>query len=185
MCACTEPVRTGIGAVCVEYGRPKWPITMLNHTRTEDCFVFLFLAPYACMTRYEEAFFPWKTKEKKARFARAPHDYLIVGVFLWAAAKNRSTWSVWGQKQVHSTIKSKVHPASPAVGPKRIVPVYARSSPGSPEFVYSNWRSRFGFLANQKPSIVPCYAPHTNADVRGDPLHPPHPTPRHTINVGI
>ena len=32
MCACTEPVMTGIGAVCVEYGRPKWPITMLNHT---------------------------------------------------------------------------------------------------------------------------------------------------------
>ena len=32
MCACTEPVRTGIGAVCVEYGRPKWPITMLKHT---------------------------------------------------------------------------------------------------------------------------------------------------------
>ena len=32
MCACTEPVRTGIGAVCVEYGRPKWPITMLTHT---------------------------------------------------------------------------------------------------------------------------------------------------------
>ena len=32
MCACTEPVRTGIGAVCVEYSRPKWPITMLNHT---------------------------------------------------------------------------------------------------------------------------------------------------------
>ena len=32
MCACTEPVRTGIGAVCVDYGRPKWPITMLNRT---------------------------------------------------------------------------------------------------------------------------------------------------------
>ena len=32
MCAFTEPVRTDIGAVCVEYGRPKWPITMLNHT---------------------------------------------------------------------------------------------------------------------------------------------------------
>ena len=31
MCACTEPVRTGIGAVCVEYGGPKCPITMLNH----------------------------------------------------------------------------------------------------------------------------------------------------------
>ena len=51
MCACTEPVRTGIGAVYVEYGRPKWPITMLNHTDipgTEKCFYFLFLAPYAC-----------------------------------------------------------------------------------------------------------------------------------------
>ena len=32
MCACTEPIRTGIGAVCVEYGRRKWPITMLNRT---------------------------------------------------------------------------------------------------------------------------------------------------------
>ena len=61
MCACTEPVRTGIGAVCVEYGRPKWPITMLNHTDipgTEKCFGFLFLAPYARTTRYEEAFLP-------------------------------------------------------------------------------------------------------------------------------
>ena len=48
MCACTEPVRTGIGAVCVEYGRPKWPITMLNHTHipgTEQCFVLFFWHP--------------------------------------------------------------------------------------------------------------------------------------------
>ena len=35
MCACTEPVRTGIGAVCVECGRPKWPITMLNYTHLQ------------------------------------------------------------------------------------------------------------------------------------------------------
>ena len=44
MCACEEPVGTAIGAVCVEYGRPKWPITMLNHTDipgTEICFYFL------------------------------------------------------------------------------------------------------------------------------------------------
>ena len=74
MCACTEPVRTGIGAVCVEYGRPKWPITILNHTHAyRIMFCFLFLAPYSRTTRYEEAFFPRKTKEKKARFARAPH----------------------------------------------------------------------------------------------------------------
>ena len=61
MSACTEPVRTGIGAVCVEYGRRKWPITMLNHTDipgTEKCFYFLFLAPYARTTRYEGAFLP-------------------------------------------------------------------------------------------------------------------------------
>ena len=75
MCACTEPVRTGIGAVCVEYGRPKWPITMLNRTHTSYIVqnnVF-FLAPYARTTRYEKAFFPkvgkprkpWKTLGKK------------------------------------------------------------------------------------------------------------------------
>ena len=40
---------------------------------TENILFFLFLAPYARTTRYEEPFFPWKTKEKKARFARAPH----------------------------------------------------------------------------------------------------------------
>ena len=60
MCACTEPVRTGIGAVCVEYGRPKWPITMLNHTNipgTEWC-VFFFLTPCARTTRYEETLLP-------------------------------------------------------------------------------------------------------------------------------
>ena len=46
MCACTEPVRTGIGAVCVEYGRPKWPITMLNHTRVQNnVFVLYFWHP--------------------------------------------------------------------------------------------------------------------------------------------
>ena len=60
MCACTEPVRTGIGAVCVEYGRPMWPITMLNHTDRHPwyriMFLFFLLAPYARTTRYEEAF---------------------------------------------------------------------------------------------------------------------------------
>ena len=80
MCASTEPVRTGIGAVCVEYGRPKWPITMLNHTYTQShtyiqknvC--FLFLAPYARTTRYEEAFLP-KGKNGLGRFAPSalPH----------------------------------------------------------------------------------------------------------------
>ena len=66
MRACTEPVRTGIGAVCVEYGRPKWPITMLNHT--EKCFVFYFLAPYARTTRYEDAFLPEAKKRPRYNF---------------------------------------------------------------------------------------------------------------------
>ena len=30
-------------------------------------------------TRCEEAFFPWKTKDKKARFARAPHGVVFTG----------------------------------------------------------------------------------------------------------
>ena len=45
-----------------------------SHTHTEECFVFLFLAPYARTTRHEEAFTSLKKQEKKARFARAPHD---------------------------------------------------------------------------------------------------------------
>ena len=72
MCACTKPVWTGISAVYVEYGRPKWPITMLNHTHIE-CFVFYFWHPMLVRPVMKRLFFPWKTKEKKARFARAPH----------------------------------------------------------------------------------------------------------------
>ena len=72
MCACTEPVKAGIGAVCVEYGRPKLPITMLNHTNRHPwyriMFGFLFLTPYARTTRYEEAFLP---KGKRPRSLRS------------------------------------------------------------------------------------------------------------------
>ena len=66
MCACTEPVRTGIGAVCVEYGRSKWPITMLNQTRVQKNVLFLFLAPYARTTRIEEAFLPEGKKRPRS-----------------------------------------------------------------------------------------------------------------------
>ena len=81
MCACTEPVRTGIGAVCVEYGRPKWPITTLNHTHTNTHTYlvqknarFFFWHPILVRPAMKRLFFPWKTEEKMARFARAPHD---------------------------------------------------------------------------------------------------------------
>ena len=42
---------------------------MLNHTNipgTEKCFVFLFLAPYARTTRYEEAFLPEGKKRPRS-----------------------------------------------------------------------------------------------------------------------
>ena len=68
MCACTEPVRTGIGAMCLEYGRPKCPITMLNHTHipgTQEYFAFLFFAPYARTTRYEETYFSLENQGQK------------------------------------------------------------------------------------------------------------------------
>ena len=66
MCACTEPVGTGIGAMCVEYGRPKWPITMLNHTYIQKNVLFCFLAPYARTTRYEEALLPEGKKRPRS-----------------------------------------------------------------------------------------------------------------------
>ena len=65
MCACTEPVKTGIGAVCAEYGRPKWLINR-THVQKNVLFYFLFLAPCARTTRYEEAF---KAKNGLGRFA--------------------------------------------------------------------------------------------------------------------
>ena len=62
---------------------------------------------------------------------------------------------------------------------------FGRIKPRYTRFVYSAWLTTVSclFLANQRPSIVPPYAPHTNADVRGDPLHPPFPTPCHTSNT--
>ena len=70
MCACTEPVRTGVGAVCVEHRRSKWPISMLNHQDipgTEKCFYFYFWRPtYARTTRYEEAFLPKGKKRPRS-----------------------------------------------------------------------------------------------------------------------
>ena len=78
MCASTEPVRTGIGAVCVEYDRPKWPITTLNNTYMQNNVLFLFLAPYARTTRYEEAFFSLENRGKKGSL-RSRASLLVIG----------------------------------------------------------------------------------------------------------
>ena len=45
MCACTEPVRTGIGAVCVEHGRPKWLINQTHVQKNVLIFLFYFWHP--------------------------------------------------------------------------------------------------------------------------------------------
>ena len=101
----------------------------------------------------------------------------------WEAAKNRHTWSVWGHKQVLSKIKSKTHSTSPAIGPDeahctcfgaekaQVHPTLSTLLDVQPFFCR--------FLANQRPSIVPPYAPHTYAGIRGDPLYPSasHTTP--------
>ena len=96
MCACTEPVMTGIGAVCVDYGRPKWPITMLSHTHipgTEKCFFFFFLAPHARTTRYEKAFFSLENQGKKSLL----HSRASLDRFLWeqkVAKKVKVFWQL-------------------------------------------------------------------------------------------
>ena len=58
-------------------------------------------------------------------FAYSLHYFLILiidteYIYIRAAARNRYTWSVWGQKQVHYKIKSKTYPRSPAIGSKRM-----------------------------------------------------------------
>ena len=65
MCACTDPVRTGVGAVCVEYGRPKWLINQ-THVQKNVFIIKFFLAPYARTTRYEEAFLPKGQKRPRS-----------------------------------------------------------------------------------------------------------------------
>ena len=94
----------------------------------------------------------------------------------WAAAENRSTLSVWGQKQVHAKINSKTDPTSPAIGLKRNVPIFPVKTQVHPSCLLCLTFHVFfcRFLANQRSFIVPPYAPHRNADVRGDPLHIPH-----------
>ena len=78
-------------------------------------------------------------------------------------------------------IKPKTHPKSPAIGPKCIVHVCAGKAQIYPEFVYSAWLS-IVFCCFQPETLHICtLCPLcTNADERGDPLHPPHPKPRHT-----
>ena len=103
----------------------------------------------------------------------------LAGFFL-AAAINRCAWSVWGQKQVRYYIKSEAYHASPAICPERIAPYFCRITPryirvGLLNLIFNRFLS---FLS------LP-YAPHTNAEVRGDPLHSSRPKPRHTSNTRI
>ena len=106
--------------------------------------------------------------------------------------KNRYTLSVWGQKQVHTLNQVKNAPHESCDWSRPHCTCFCLFKPQvhlslSTLLDFQLFFCRF--LANQRPSIVPPYAPHTNADVRGDPLHPPQPTPhyapRHTSNTRI
>ena len=68
MCACTEPVRTGIGAVCVEYGRPKW---LINQTHVQkNVFILLFYFWHPMLVRPAmKRLFCLKAKNRLGRFA--------------------------------------------------------------------------------------------------------------------
>ena len=94
-----------------------------------------------------------------------------------------------GQKQVYlvrlgpktgSLKSSQKRTLRALLGPKRIVPVFGRIKPRYTRvcLLCLTFNCFSSFLSQSKrPSIVPPYAPHTNADLRGDHLHPPHPTP--------
>ena len=88
MCACTEPDRTGIGAVCVEYGRRKWRITMLNHKDsetnipgTDKWFYFYFWHPTLVRPARKRLFY-LKAKNGLGRFAPSalPHYNFVWSV---------------------------------------------------------------------------------------------------------
>ena len=98
MCACTEPVRTGIGAVCVEYGRPKWPITMLNHTRVQKMFRFDFWHPMLVRPAMKRLFC-MKAKNGLGRFAPSvmPHYYTPPQ----RMAFNNEMWVVGGVVRIY------------------------------------------------------------------------------------
>ena len=68
MCACTEPVRTGISAVCVEYDRPKW---LINQTQAQkNVFILLFYFWHPMLVRPAmKILFCLKTKNGLGRFA--------------------------------------------------------------------------------------------------------------------
>ena len=76
MCACTEPVRTGIGAVCVEYGRPKWLINQTNVQKNVLIFVFYFWDPMIVRPAMKRLFC-LKAKNGLGRFA--PSDLQFSG----------------------------------------------------------------------------------------------------------
>ena len=82
MCAWTEPVSTGIGAVCVEYGRPKWPTTMLNHTNRHPwyrknvfIFIFYFWQPMLVRPAMKRLF---ASTQKTVSVASIPRPCLII-----------------------------------------------------------------------------------------------------------
>ena len=102
MCACTEPVRTGIGAVCVEMddlsGQLRCWITHTNtntHTwylvQNNVFFCFCFWHPMLVRPVIKSLFFPWKTNEEKARFARSPHYHQHPALVLYDSCRGTTS----------------------------------------------------------------------------------------------
>ena len=70
---------------CVEYGPPKWPITMLNHTNipgTEKCFVFYFWHPMLVRPVMKRLFFFLENQGKKGSL-RSRASLLFFTMVYW------------------------------------------------------------------------------------------------------
>ena len=104
-----------------------------------------------------------------------------------AAAKNTYTLSVWGQQQVNAKIKQKTHATSPAIDLKHIVPFLPDKAQVHPSCLLCFTFNCFLLFSGQSAILhsSTLHAPYTNADVRGDPLHSPHPIPCPTSNTRI
>ena len=86
-------------AFCFRVNNIMWMIPY----HTEECFVFYFWHPMLVRPVMRRLFFPWKTKKKKARFARAPHD----NIFLRALRYTYSLWQHPGESPTYILHKDK------------------------------------------------------------------------------
>ena len=106
------------------------------------------------------------------------HVAHISVVIFWAKTSVPGLFAAKNRRVLNSTQECALQ--APPLVQSALYLILAGYSLDTPELVCSGWLfNRFSrFLANQRPAIVPPYAPHMNAEVRGNPLQSSHPKPR-------